>query len=124
VEPLDRAANKLVVHVAWCGDSKIVAGKYDKKDVETIVKETKDHTPEDPVEAKRIDERGGEMREIAGGSKRIFVKGTNLPGLAITRAIGDLSVTDYGVISEPQYERWEFSASDSIFIIAGSDGVW
>ncbi|KAF4728004.1 hypothetical protein FOZ63_014611, partial [Perkinsus olseni] len=124
VEPLDRAANKLVVHVAWCGDSKVVAGKYDKKDVETIVKETKDHTPEDPAEAKRIDERGGEMREIAGGSKRIFVKGTNLPGLAITRAIGDLSVTDYGVISEPQYERWEFSASDSIFIIAGSDGVW
>ncbi|KAF4746894.1 hypothetical protein FOZ62_029994 [Perkinsus olseni] len=82
VEPLDRAANKLVVHVAWCGDSKVVAGKYDKKDVETIVKETKDHTPEDPAEAKRIDERGGEMREIAGGSKRIFVKGTNLPGEA------------------------------------------
>ncbi|EER00729.1 protein phosphatase 2c, putative, partial [Perkinsus marinus ATCC 50983] len=78
----------------------------------------------DLAEAVRIENAGGEIREISGGDKRVFVKGTNLPGLAVTRAIGDVSVACYGVIAEPQYERWEFPASDSVFIVVASDGVW
>ncbi|KAF4655705.1 hypothetical protein FOL47_009326 [Perkinsus chesapeaki] len=125
VEPLDPASKRmLVVHVAWCGDSKIVAGKYGKKDTESILKETHDHTPDDPAELKRIESAGGEVREIAGGSKRIYVKGTNLPGLAITRAIGDASVSQHGVTAEPEYERWEFPIGESVFVTAASDGVW
>lgn len=38
----------------------------------------------DLAEADRIENTGGEIREISGGDKRVFVKGTNLPG-RITR---------------------------------------
>lgn len=57
------------------------------------------------------------------GPLRVWLKNENIPGLAMSRSIGDNVATSVGVTWEP--EIFEFTIfKDDHFLILGSDGVW
>ena len=57
------------------------------------------------------------------GHKRIWLKNSDIPDLAITRIFGDLIVHSVGVIVEPEIGIYYFGGCET-FIIVASDGVW
>ncbi len=118
---------KQVLYIANTGDSRLVwcrkyqhgwferfvlfKGRYGVKYVET-----RDHKPSDPLEKKRINDAGGEVK--IWGVPRVC-------GLAVSRAIGDLRIKNINhewVIPKPDVMRFEIEKDDHI--ILASDGVW
>ena len=88
-----------------------------------------DFKPEIPEEANRIIMNGGEVRQMKDefggmvGPYRVWVKGGNYPGLAMSRSIGDLKGKQIGVIPDPGILEYELSEKTK-YIVACSDGVW
>lgn len=92
---------------AWVGDSRCAAGKAGKggspmsritpSGVGTVV--SIDHKPQDPDERRRILSNGGEVVRIDGDvPQRVFARGQEVPGLAMSRAIGDLVARGLAVV--------------------------
>jgi len=110
------------------GDSRAVIGYENEKDV---IFETLDHKPSVEGEKKRIEANGGEIRTLRYDDfsvDRIFVKGTDYPGLCMSRSFGDECVKQCGVISEPEI-AWnqpgkELDLTKKPFVVIASDGVW
>lgn len=113
------------VWVANLGDSKCVIG-YEKP--KRLHYETKDHVPEDQVEEARIRACGGEVRSqtYSDGFRvhRVFLKGKDFPGLAMSRTFGDQCVKSKGVISEPDVDEIKVDLNEKPFMLLASDGVW
>jgi len=88
--------------IADVGDSRGViclcdSGKHKAKEL------TVDHKPSLPNEKKRIESRGGEVKKLEGDiPHRVFVRGKAFPGLAMSRALGDLIASSVGVSCEPE----------------------
>jgi serine/threonine protein phosphatase PrpC len=58
------------------------------------------------------------------GPLRVWLKNKPVPGLAMTRSIGDMTATSVGVTAEPEIKIiTKLTKSDKIFVIA-SDGIW
>lgn len=58
------------------------------------------------------------------GPKRVWLKNKQVPGLAMTRSIGDLVAASVGVTSEPEIQVFNsLNPLDKALIIA-SDGLW
>jgi len=89
------------------GDSKCIVcinekGKHKAKEI------TIDHKPTLPNDKKRITQSGGEVRKLEGDiSHRVFVKGRAFPGLAMSRACGDLIANSVGVSCEPEVVEFD-----------------
>ena len=68
---------------------------------------TKDHKPNVASEAQRIVECGGRVESYVNGvgesvgPLRVWLKNESIPGLAMTRAVGDLVASTVGVSWEP-----------------------
>lgn len=77
------------LYIANVGDSRavLVSRKDDEEGEITVNRLTRDHRPDDPEEAKRIHQEGGEVRRLRPGSgtSRIFAQGCQWPALALTR---------------------------------------
>ena len=88
-----------------------------------------DYKPDCPEEKKRILKAGGvieKMKDEKGeeiGPYRVWIKGKDYPGLAISRSIGDLEGKIVGIISEPGIMEYDLNISTK-YIIVCSDGVW
>ena len=54
---------------------------------------------------------------------RVFMKGSNLPGLAMSRSLGDLIAQKVGVTHVPEVNTIPLTADYQVLIFA-SDGVW
>jgi len=54
--------------------------------------------------------------------QRIFARGQDTPGLAMSRAVGDLVAHQVGVIHQPGIRR--FSVEVDQCILCCSDGIW
>jgi serine/threonine protein phosphatase PrpC len=112
------------VSTAWLGDSKAILVKKVGKSFECAPL-TAEHRPSLPAEKARIEAAGGKVEIYSnkdGADSRVFDKNMEGPGLAMSRALGDLWGHECGVIHEPDVQKasltgWECFA-------CGSDGVW
>mmetsp|Transcript_100846 Transcript_100846/g.252827 ORF Transcript_100846/g.252827 Transcript_100846/m.252827 type:complete len:980 (-) Transcript_100846:61-3000(-) len=109
------------VHIAFIGDARIMLGSWNRRDSRMIFC-TKDHKPELPEEKARLEASGSEVREIDPGSFRIYLPGSNFPGLTMSRAFGDTACN--GVLREPEYHKYVMQPTDQWYAIVASDGVW
>lgn len=114
---IDHSAKTVVS--AWVGDSRCGLGRPGGVKGEPL---TVDHKPQDPQEKTRIQSSGGEVVRLESDvPHRVFVKGGEVPGLAMSRAIGDLIAHRVGVIHLPGISR---ATLEDHFVLCCSDGVW
>jgi len=109
------------IHIAFIGDARIMLGSWNRRDSRMIFVTT-DHKPENPGEKERLEAAGSEVREIDGGSHRIYLPGSGFPGLTMSRAFGDTACQ--GVLREPEYHKYLMQPSDEWYAIVASDGIW
>ena len=132
----------LVIHIgshiicANTGDSRAIA-VYDQancinsKDLNylDVVQLSIDFKPELPEEISRIMLAGGVVEQLKDedgegiGPYRVWAKGKDYPGLAMSRSIGDLKGKSIGVIPDPGIYEYDINKSTK-YIIVCSDGVW
>ena len=88
-----------------------------------------DYKPELPEERNRILMSGGVVEQMKGdfgqrcGPFRVWIRGKDYPGLAMSRSIGDLKGKEVGVIPNPGILEYDLNKSTR-FVIACSDGVF
>ena len=91
---------------------------------------SRDQKPTENDEMKRILQYNGRIAQYFDeesrsfiGPKRIWLKNSDIPGLAMTRSFGDLIAHSVGVICEPEIGFYWFRGCEK-FVIVASDGVW
>ena len=106
------------ITVANIGDSKAILGYRMKLTTDPnesnygfIVQPlSASHKPDSPEEKSRITANGGRVMVVVDyqgipcGPARVYLKRENIPGLAMSRSLGDDAVHDVGVSSEPTFE--------------------
>ena len=56
---------------------------------------------------------------------RFWCKDVDMPGLAMSRSIGDAMAKNVGVIAEPEIQIYEFDKSSlPLAVVIASDGIW
>ncbi|KAK9808640.1 hypothetical protein WJX72_001084 [[Myrmecia] bisecta] len=114
---------------AWVGDSRGVLGRASKKGGYEAVNLTTDHKPTLPEEKARIIAANGRCERLVDelgqpiGPFRVWLQYAWIPGLAMSRALGDVLAHQVGVTSQPECSVIELTPVDK-FIVLASDGVW
>ena len=103
-----------------------------KKDKEyEFIELSHDHKPENKEERERIEKLGGEVaqeyligkEEEPTGPFRVWCKGYDYPGIAISRSLGDKIAELIGVVSDPDILNFDLD-NNCKYIIMGSDGLF
>ena len=105
------------------GDSKslIITEDNQAKDLNKI------HNCEDCDERKRIEKNGGEISRVDWadyGPLRVYFKGKNYPGLAMTRAFGDFNAESLGINTIPDIREYDIFDKKPKIIVLATDGIW
>ena len=58
------------------------------------------------------------------GPKRVWLKTKQVPGLAMTRSIGDMAATSVGVLATPEITYVANLSPDDKILVMGSDGLF
>lgn len=96
-----------------------------------VVALNRDHKPELKDEAERIHKRGGRIDSFRDyynngepiGPQRVWLPNEEIPGLAMSRSMGDRVAHSVGCTAEP--ETWEFTLGlQDKYLVIASDGVW
>ncbi|OMJ71158.1 hypothetical protein SteCoe_30702 [Stentor coeruleus] len=91
---------------------------------------TIDQKPDVESEKERILESGAKIRQLTNllgqpiGPARVWNKAGNMPGLAMSRSIGDNVAKKLGVISNPIVQSFSITPRSDLFLVLASDGVW
>ena len=113
------------LHVAHVGDSRAILATEGSRGAFRLVELTRDHNPLRKDEKKRIIASGGVLKRLEGDFPfRVFVRGKGYPGLAMTRAIGDVSGEKAGIIPIPEISQFQLHRTRRSFVVVASDGVW
>ncbi|GLI71826.1 hypothetical protein VaNZ11_017192 [Volvox africanus] len=88
-----------------------------------------DHKPEVPGEALRIQAAGGRVARSVGrqgpvGPYRVWFQEQAYPGLAMSRALGDLPGRDIGITCTPSCASIRLPDNGPAVLVLASDGVW
>ena len=89
---------------------------------------SRDHKPHCADEAQRIIKYGGRIdtyrnsKGLPYGPLRVW-NNSNVPGLAMTRSMGDWVARSIGVIDKPEIFNFTLEIMDKVLLI-GSDGVF
>lgn len=116
-----------VLYCANVGDSRAVLCRYMNEQFIAIPLSS-DHKLTEYSERRRIERLGGRVDPIytpSGapvGPLRVYLGVQNIPGLAMSRSIGDKKVTEIGVIPDPDISKL-YVTNDDKFIIIASDGL-
>lgn len=114
------------LYCANCGDSRATLG-YKEGGKLKIKDMSIDHKPDLPEEKKRIEAANGEVAPLAcwpDGPHRVWIKDGNVPGLAMSRSLGDGVAHSVGVSSEPEFISHTLDPDKDKYLILCSDGVW
>lgn len=90
---------------------------------------TRDHKPDEQDEYQRIMEQNGRVDSFKDqngdpmGPMRVWLKDEEVPGLAMSRSLGDKVAQSVGVLPDPEILEYTLSTYDQ-FILVASDGVW
>ncbi len=107
------------LHTANTGDSRAILCTLERGEIQGNAI-TRDHKPDEPDEAARILAHGGRIEPFKGtrrllsvdpngehvGPLRVWQKEQDIPGLAMTRALGDAAAVVAGVIPDPGPYSW------------------
>lgn len=88
-----------------------------------------DHKPHVPSEYARILAAGGRVFSVRYedgmiGPPRVWLGHANLPGLAMSRSLGDFVVHTAGVISRPDIIQYDLQTHEDCYLVVGTDGLW
>jgi serine/threonine protein phosphatase PrpC len=117
------------LYVANIGDSRCVMARHKGNNKYQTIDLSEDQKPENPKEKARIIAAGGRVEPLPGppgedcGPPRVWLTEVDVPGLAMSRSIGDEVSQTVGVISVPEIKVHDLEETD-IFAIWASDGVW
>lgn len=112
--------------VANAGDSRAVLAVSDDDGKSLVaIQLSVDFKPSLPEEAERIRESKGRVSclEDEPGVYRVWRPNGQSPGLALSRALGDYCVKDFGLISVPHFSQTHITNRHQ-FLILATDGVW
>ena len=131
VSMLLKEKNIKKIYIANVGDSRaIIIKELQNQNKDWVPYQlSRDHKPTEEDEAQRILEYDGEIEKIEDddgnwtGPLRVWVKGSDGPGLAMTRSFGDEIGATVGVFSVPEVTEYKIKEEDRAIIIA-SDGLW
>ena len=136
------------IHTASLGDSRAVLGtlanmsfslpaplnKYCRQyTVGRVLKPiplTVDQKPNHDEEFMRIRKAGGQVDKVTDimgnklGPFRVWLPNSDLPGLAMSRSIGDGLAKSIGVIATPVYHFFTIYSDTDQYIVMASDGIW
>ena len=89
---------------------------------------SKDHKPDDPAEKRRILAKGGRVFAIKyedgiEGPPRVWLGNIDIPGIAMSRSLGDKVAHQAGCISDPDFTEFTLTAELEVVIMA-TDGLW
>lgn len=110
------------------GDSRVIIGNGE---IGKLVADefTHDHKPDTPKEMERIIAAGGRVFAVEyddgiDGPPRVWLGHMDVPGLAMSRSLGDAVAHTAGVISDPEFTERDLDPSKDKFIIVATDGLW
>ncbi|CAG9323722.1 unnamed protein product [Blepharisma stoltei] len=89
-----------------------------------------DHKPNDEPEMERIKKCGGVIKKLVDhnqqpiGPFRVFMRGANIPGLRISRSLGDEIGKRIGIIPNPIFTSFNYYPGTDQFLVIASDGIW
>ncbi|ETV66859.1 hypothetical protein H257_16793 [Aphanomyces astaci] len=109
------------------GDSRITRG-FLQAGLLTASSLSKDHKPDLPAEKARILASGGRVFAVEyddgiDGPPRVWLGHMDVPGLAMSRSLGDAVAHTAGVSSEPEFFVHTLDTTDRCLVIA-TDGLW
>jgi serine/threonine protein phosphatase PrpC len=116
------------LYVANVGDSRAVLARQGPNGVVQAIALSNDQKPERPDEKARIIAHGGRVEPLPGppgecGPARVWLAEADVPGLAMSRSIGDEVSQTVGVISVPEITVHKIKDED-VLVVWASDGVW
>ena len=123
----EKNINKM--YIGNVGDSRAIIIKELENNNYIPYQISRDHKPSEKDEAQRVLDYDGEIEKIEDddgnwtGPLRVWVKGSDGPGLAMTRSFGDEVGASVGVVSVPEVGEYKIKEEDKAIIIA-SDGLW
>lgn len=114
------------------GDSRTTLGYRDRvTGVITAENVTIDHKPDLPLEKARIEAKGGRVFAVeyddgVDGPPRVWLGHMDVPGLAMSRSLGDAVAHSAGVSSEPEFFEKNFNEGvhEDLVLVMASDGLW
>ncbi|KAK9288243.1 hypothetical protein L1049_016693 [Liquidambar formosana] len=114
-----------LIVVANVGDSRAVLATTSDDGSLVPIQLTVDFKPNLPQEAERITQSKGRVfcLQDEPGVYRVWMPNGETSGLAISRALGDYCMKDFGLISVPEVTQRNITNSDQFAILA-TDGVW
>ena len=110
------------------GDSRAIL-IYEENGQNKIFELSHDSKPDVPEERRRIELIGGVVDQIKDengertGPYRVYMKNSELPGLAMSRSFGDKKAKSCGVIPYPDIIEYNLKGNIKYMVIC-SDGVW
>mmetsp|Transcript_9688 Transcript_9688/g.19448 ORF Transcript_9688/g.19448 Transcript_9688/m.19448 type:complete len:326 (-) Transcript_9688:729-1706(-) len=110
------------------GDSRVILGR--EKDGKIVpVEITTDHKPDSPNEKERIIASGGRVFAVEyddgiDGPPRVWLGHMDVPGLAMSRSLGDVVAHTAGVTSEPEFTEFDLDPETDRFLVIATDGLW
>lgn len=110
------------------GDSRVIMAQ--EKNSRMVAKDvTFDHKPDSPKEKERILACGGRVFAVeyddgVDGPPRVWLGHMDIPGLAMSRSLGDVVAHSAGVTSEPEFTEFDLNPETDRFLVVATDGLW